>query len=85
MLDGVCDEAVKLLQTPKVSALSFSLLKRMKPERQIESAKHMIASSVNSATFVRALLAATESDLLINHRKPQKRSTILESTKTQFA
>jgi ParB-like chromosome segregation protein Spo0J len=85
MLDGICDEAVKLLQTRKVSALSFSLLKKMKPERQIESAKHMVASSVNSATFVRALLAATKSDLLVNQRKPQKRPIIPESTKAQFA
>jgi ParB-like chromosome segregation protein Spo0J len=85
MLDGICDEAVKLLQTRKVSALGFSLLKKMKPERQIESAKHMIASSVNSATFIRALLAATKSDMLVNQRRPQKQSSIPESVKNQFA
>jgi ParB-like chromosome segregation protein Spo0J len=85
MLDGICDEAVKLLQTRKVSALSFSLLKKMKPARQVESAKHMIASSVNSASFVRALLLATKSDLLVSQPTSQKKVILPESTRTHFA
>jgi ParB-like chromosome segregation protein Spo0J len=85
MLEGICKEAVTLLQTRKVSWLAFSLLKRMKPERQMESAKHMIASSVYSATFTRALLAATKSDMLVNQRRPQKKTLIPESDKNKFA
>jgi ParB-like chromosome segregation protein Spo0J len=85
MLDGICHEAVQLLQTRKVGAASFFLLKRMKPERQVESAKHMIASSVYSATFVRALLTATKSDMLVSQRRAQNRGSIPESDKSRFA
>lgn len=84
MLDGICAEAVELLQTRKVSLLSFSLLRKMKPARQVESAKHMLASSVNSASFVRALLYATKSDMLVNHRD-QKKAGLADTTKALLA
>jgi ParB-like chromosome segregation protein Spo0J len=81
MLDGICHEAVQLLQTRKVGAASFFLLKRMKPERQVESAKHMIASSVYSATFVRALLTATKSDMLVSQRRAHESEALLKDLK----
>jgi ParB-like chromosome segregation protein Spo0J len=85
MLDGICDEAVKLLQTRNVGAAGFNLLRKMRPERQVESAKHMIASSVNSSTFIRALLIATKTEMLVDQRKVSKRSFIPESAKELFA
>jgi alkylhydroperoxidase family enzyme len=56
----------------------------MKPARQIESAKLMIASSVNSASFVRALLLATKCDMLVNQRRSQKQATLSETARTHF-
>ncbi|MFC5861768.1 plasmid partitioning protein RepB C-terminal domain-containing protein [Acidicapsa dinghuensis] len=77
MLDGVCAEAVKLLETKMVSARAIGYLKKMKPLRQIEAAEHMIASSVYSASFVHAILLATKSDLLAN---PSQRQNSASST-----
>jgi hypothetical protein len=57
----------------------------MKPIRQLEAAEHMIANSVFSATFVRALLYATKSELLVNPSKAWKRAGLPETTKTVFA
>jgi ParB-like chromosome segregation protein Spo0J len=85
MLDGICEEVVKLLQTRKVGARTFSLLKKMKPLRQIEAAEHMIANSVYSSSFVRALLYATKVELLVNRPKTRKKDNLPETAKTLFA
>ena len=85
MLDGISDEVVKLLQTRKVGAKTFSVLKKMKPLRQIEAAEHMVANSVFSSSFVRALLYATKSEMLVTQPKNQKKTGLPEATKTQFA
>jgi hypothetical protein len=85
MLDGISDVVVKLLQTRKVSVRTFSLLRKMKPLRQIEAAEHMIANSVFSASFVRALLYATKSEMLVSQPRNRKKSSLPEATKTLFA
>lgn len=85
MLNGISDEVVSLLQTRQVSAKTFSILKRMKPPRQIEAAKHMVANSVFSTSFARALLYATKSEQLVKQLKPKKKSCLPEATKTLFA
>jgi len=85
MLNGIAPEVVKLLQTRKVSAKTFSILKKMKPLRQIEAAEHMVANSVFSATFAKALLFATKSDLLVTQPKVRAKAGLSETTKTLFA
>ncbi|MFC6647277.1 plasmid partitioning protein RepB C-terminal domain-containing protein [Granulicella cerasi] len=68
MLNGVCSEAVELLRNYKLSAKVFSVLRKMKPLRQVEVAEHMIANSSFSYTFVAALLYGTKADALIEDR-----------------
>ena len=85
MLTGIDPDALKLLHTRKVSAKTFSLLRKMKPLRQLQAAEHMIANSVFSTSFVRALLYATSSDLLVNQSKARKRTGLPEATKAAFA
>jgi hypothetical protein len=45
----------------------------------------MIANSVYSASFVKALLYATKSELLVNQPKSQKKTSLPETTKAVFA
>jgi len=85
MLTGVCKEAIEILQTKQVSAATFSLLKRMKPIRQMEAAEHMVISATYSSTFVRALLYATKSDLLISLPRKTASTDLEETTRVQFA
>ena len=85
MLDGICSEAIDLLQTKKVSVKAFYLLKKMKPSRQIEAAEHMLANSVFSGSFVRALLYATKTELLTDPPRVIRRTSLPEPTKNQFA
>ena len=84
MLDGICPEVVKLLQTRKVGLVTFTVLKRMKPLRQVEAAKHMIASSVFSSSFARALFYATKPDMLVKPQKARKKSTTPETATNLF-
>lgn len=69
MLNGICDEAIELLRDYKLSAHVFSLMKKMKPLRQVEVAEHMIANSSFSYMFAKALLYGTKPEQLIDPPK----------------
>ena len=85
MLDGICSEAVAILQTHKVSARSFGILRKMKPLRQIEAAEHMVANMVFGSGFVRAILYATKTELLVTPPKASNKFALSDSTKDIFA
>jgi hypothetical protein len=70
MLNGICDEAVELLRDYKLNANIFSVMRKMKPLRQVEVAEHMIANSAFSVTFVKALLYGTKPEMLVD--RPSK-------------
>jgi hypothetical protein len=66
LLDGICPEAVYLLRNRKVAIGVFTVLRKMKPMRQVEATEHMIAGGVHSASLAKTLLAATKLELLAN-------------------
>jgi len=70
MLNGICSEAVELLRDYKLNANIFSVMRKMKPLRQVEVAEHMIANSAFSFTFVKALLYGTKPEMLLD--RPSK-------------
>lgn len=46
MLNGICPEAVQILQDRPVSPQIFALIRKMKPMRQIEVAEHTLSHSM---------------------------------------
>ncbi len=72
LLEGICPEAADLLKDKMVATASFPILRRMKGFRQIEAATLMNDAGVYSVSYVRALLAATPKDQLIDPEKPKK-------------
>ena len=72
LLNGICPEAADLLKDKIVPITTFSILKRMKPLRQIEVTTLMNDAGVYSRTYARALLAATPKDQLDDPEKPKK-------------
>src|SRR5579864_9038171 len=72
LLDGICPEAVKSLNDKRTTPKTLSILKRMKPVRQVEAAELMIASNTYSSRFARALLAVTKPEFLV---EPKARKT----------
>ena len=72
MLEGICSEAADLLKDKHVAIEVFTILKRLKPFRQIEIASLMNDSGVYSATYAQALFASTPKNQLVESDKPKK-------------
>lgn len=69
LLDGICDEAIKLLQDRIVPINTFGELKKVRPMRQIEIAETMIAMNKFSWTYAKSLLAATPQHLFVSEKR----------------
>lgn len=72
LLDGICDEAADLLKDKQVALTGFRILKKMKPLRQIEAARLMVAMNKYTINYARSLLAATPESQLIVSATPKK-------------
>src|SRR4029077_11153376 len=65
MLVGISADVVDLLKDKSVNTTTFSVLRKMRPMRQIEAAELMNTAGNYSASYARALLAATrQADLV---------------------
>lgn len=69
LLDGICDEVVKLLQDRLVPLNTFREMKKLRPMRQIEVAETMIAMNRFSWTYAKSLVAATPQHLLTSEKR----------------
>lgn len=80
MLDGICPEAVDLLNNAPCPFRVFDILRQMVPLRQIEAAELMLGQSNFTAVFARALLVATpEAQLVpVARSKPKDQAGISE-------
>lgn len=59
LLEGICPEAIELLQDKQFIPDLTRVLRNMKPERQVEAIELMIASNAITVTHCEALLKAT--------------------------
>jgi len=76
MLNGICPEAVELLRNKQVAIEVFSILRKMKPVRQVEAAEHMLAGTAFSTLFAKSLLAVTRPEFLVESaRRPKVTAT----------
>jgi ParB-like chromosome segregation protein Spo0J len=82
LLEGICPEAVNLLEDRQFSAELSRLIRRMKPTRQVECVELMVSANNLTVAYAEALLVATPQELLIDGKKPRKVSGI---TKEQMA
>ena len=69
LLDGVCKEAAEILKNKHMIPKAFSYIKKMKPMRQIEVAELLVAANNCTAPYVKALLAATHPEMLVDSDK----------------
>ena len=72
ILDGICPEAVELLKDKSVNPVTFDVLRKMKPLRQIEVAELMGTAANWSSSYAKALLAGTRQEDLAKPDKPKK-------------
>ncbi|MCL9845848.1 plasmid partitioning protein RepB C-terminal domain-containing protein [Ralstonia solanacearum] len=72
LLNGVCPEAAELLKDHHFSPILGTVLRKLKPTRQIECVELMIATNNVTVAYAQALLAATPSNLLVCESKSRK-------------
>jgi ParB-like chromosome segregation protein Spo0J len=72
LLDGVCPEVAEMLKDKSVDTEVFSLLRKMRPLRQIEAVELMSAMNNFTARYAQALLAATRREDLAQPDRPKK-------------
>ena len=72
LLDGVCPEIAEMLKDKSVDTAVFTLLRKMKPMRQIEAVELMTAMNNFTARYAHALLAATRQEDLAQPDRPKK-------------
>lgn len=82
LLDGIAPEAVEILKDKTVNQQVFDILRKLKPHAQYSAAEMMASMNNFTASYVRAILAATpQSDLA----KPEKPKRIAGITAEQMA
>lgn len=72
LLDGICAEAAGLLKDQHFSANIGSVIRKMKPTRQVECVELMVATNNITVSYAQALLAATPGTMLVGEAKPKK-------------
>lgn len=72
MLGGICPEVVDLLKDKSLNPTTFDALRKMKPMRQIEAADLMSTAGNYTASYAKALLAATRQADLVKSEQPKK-------------
>lgn len=72
MLGGICPEVVDLLKDKSLNSTTFDVLRKMKPMRQIEAADLMSTAGNYTASYAKALLAATRQADLVKSEQPKK-------------
>lgn len=72
LLDGICPEAVEMLRDLHFAANLGSVLRKMKPTRQVECIELMLTANNMTVAYAEALLAATPPPLLVGETKPRK-------------
>lgn len=80
LLDGVCEDAVRLLKDYEFAYKVMEILRLMKPSRQVEVIELMIAANQITAAYCKAFLMATPPELLVDRKRPfAKTSTTADS------
>ena len=72
MLAGICAEVVDLLKDKSLNPTTFEVLRKMKPMRQIEAADLMSTAGTYTASYAKAILAATRQADLVKSEQPKK-------------
>lgn len=72
LLVGICPEVVELLKDKSVNPNTFEVLRKMKPMRQIDAAELMSTAGNYTASYAKALLAATRQHDLVKSDQPKQ-------------
>ena len=72
LLDGICPEAIEMLKDQHFSAGLGTVLRRMKPTRQVECVELMLTANNMTVAYAEALFAATPAHLVAGEKRARK-------------
>ncbi|HHW4679381.1 MAG TPA: plasmid partitioning protein RepB C-terminal domain-containing protein [Xylella sp.] len=72
LLDGICLEAIEMLKDQHFSTGLGSVLRRMKPTRQVECVELMLTANNMTVAYAEALFAATPPHLVVGEKRARK-------------
>lgn len=72
LLTGIASEVAELLKDKNVNTVTFDVLRKMKPLRQVETAELMISVNNFTLSYAKAILAATKQSDLAKPDEPKK-------------
>lgn len=72
LLEGICPEAIDLFKDRQFSVELGRVIRKMKPNRQVECAELMVSANNLTVAYAEALLVATPSGALIDGKCPRK-------------
>ncbi|WP_124982682.1 plasmid partitioning protein RepB C-terminal domain-containing protein [Ralstonia solanacearum] len=72
LLDGICPEAIEMLKDQHFSAGLGSVLRRVKPTRQVECVELMLTANNMTVAYAEALFAATPPHLVVGEKRARK-------------
>lgn len=72
MLAGICPEVVDMLKDKSINPGTFDVLRKMRPMRQIEAAELMATAATYTASYAKAILAATKQSDLLKSDQPKR-------------
>jgi ParB-like chromosome segregation protein Spo0J len=76
LLEGVTAGAVVLLRDQQFNPEVARVLRKMRPERQVEAVELMIAANAITVTYAEALLTATPPEQLADNRPPKLKPAV---------
>ena len=83
-LTDITPDAIEFLKDKPIADMALRLLKKVKPYRQVEMAELMTVSNTYTASYAKALLAATPNDQMISPPKPDTRPEQLAKVEAEM-
>lgn len=84
MLAGICPEVVDLLKDKSINPSTFDVLRKMRPMRQMEAAELMSTAATYTASYAKAILAATKQADLMKPDQPKRVSGLTAEQMTRM-
>ena len=72
LLEGICPEAAEIFKDRQFLAELGRVIRKMKPNRQIECAELMASANNLTVSYAEALLVATPAEMLVDGKRPLK-------------
>lgn len=76
LLDGICPEAVELIKDRQFSPMLTTILRKMRPDRQVTCVELMVASNALTLSYAKGLLYTSRPEDLVSGRQQRPKANV---------